>query len=208
MDGPSQTLSDSIQNSRHLEATSSMTISRFYQHVLSRRASASAVDKICFLGMYQEVRFTIKHTYILLGVQPSHGQLFFLRLDRAAGQDRNLWLRLRSVSSKFPPNDRVLMSCNEEPLHTPPKKVLSHVTFQRDSPCLGDLATLLRIMEQESTTYTLYPENCWFFCSVVQESLTRSFLHSGSMNSAFNSLCPTVRGIIATRWATERHLRG
>ncbi|KAF9519268.1 hypothetical protein BS47DRAFT_84908 [Hydnum rufescens UP504] len=106
MDGPSQTLSDYIQNSRHLEATSSMTISRFYQHVLSRRASASAVDKICFLGMYQEVRFTIKHTYILLGVQPSHGQLFFLRLDRAAGQDRNLWLRLRSVSSKFPPNDR------------------------------------------------------------------------------------------------------
>jgi hypothetical protein len=105
MDGPSQNLSDYVQNSRHLEATSSMTISGFCRHVLSTRASAA--DKICSLWMYQELRFTIKHTYILLGVQPSHGQLFYLRLDRAAGQDRTLWRRLRSVSSKFPPNDRV-----------------------------------------------------------------------------------------------------
>jgi hypothetical protein len=101
----SQSLSNYAQNSSNLQAIPNMEIVHFCAHVLS--TPASAAYRIFSLGMYQEVRFTIRHTYLLLGVQPSHGQLFFLRLNRAAGRDRNLWLRLRSVSSKFPANDRV-----------------------------------------------------------------------------------------------------
>ncbi|KAF9519264.1 hypothetical protein BS47DRAFT_1388383 [Hydnum rufescens UP504] len=199
-------LSDYAQTSRNLQAVPNMSIIHFCEHVLSTPASAEY--KIFSLGMYQEVRFTIKHTYILLGVQPSHGQLFYLRLNRAAGRDCNPWLRFRSVSSKFPPEDRVIISWNEDSLHTPPMNTLSLVTFQRDNPSLGELAILLNIMEEESTIYTVYPENCWFFCSVVQELFTSTYEHSGSVNSAFKSLSPKVRATIANRWATERTLRG
>jgi hypothetical protein len=98
-------LSNYVQSSRVLQATPHMEISLFSAHVLSKPASAAY--RILSFEMYQELRVTIQHTYILLEVQPPNGPIFFLRLNRAAGRDRTLWLRFRSMSSKFPAEDCV-----------------------------------------------------------------------------------------------------
>ena len=126
--GPSfdPNLSDYVQSSRVFKATPHMEISCFSEHILSKPETA-AYNIISF-GMYQESRITIEHTYILLGVQPTHGPSFFIRLNRAAGRDRTLWLRLRSMSSKFPAED-----CVSARFTLPSRKLFSGSLLYNDS---------------------------------------------------------------------------
>ncbi|KAF9502634.1 hypothetical protein BS47DRAFT_1490657 [Hydnum rufescens UP504] len=76
------------------------------------------------------------------------------------------------------------------------------VTHFKDRPHLEVLGHLLSIIETESRKYKAYPENCYFFCSVVYETLFgmgRGENVKGTPSHFSLSLAPRVRANIKAK---------
>ncbi|KAF9519079.1 hypothetical protein BS47DRAFT_1388495 [Hydnum rufescens UP504] len=88
----------------------------------------------------------------------------------------------RSSVSRFTPCDSATISSTEAQLLCGLRlEMKAEVVFPVDGPTAGDLRELLNILSQESPEYRLWGENCKWFCSIVQESLTH--FYSGELRS-------------------------
>jgi len=120
----------------------------------------------------------------------------WLRLDRRPDKDASL-KKLFSSNAKL--DDSVEMCDDPAHLWNESRSEILVVTHFKDPPHLEVLGDLLSIIETESCKYKVYPENCYFFCSVVHETL---FGMGGGENvkgtpSHFSlSLAPRVRARI------------
>ncbi|KAF8308044.1 hypothetical protein DL93DRAFT_2087448 [Clavulina sp. PMI_390] len=113
----------------------------------------------------------------------NHGnQRIWLRIDRAANRNRDV-----RFTSRFPAEDTARVSSSEKHrLMIGESRLRAHVTFTclENAPRLFALADLLVILQQESNEYRLFSENCYFFTSIIQETLTSVYgglLRSGSL---------------------------
>jgi len=122
----------------------------------------------------------VKHEFLVLHARAPWGRNIWLRLDRAAGPARS-GLR-NKVTSQFDTKDTARIYGSEEKLRIDmaPNRVKAHVVFE-SPPTPLNLEKVLKIVIEESDTYTLGEQNCWFFSSVIQEILTER--HSGRVKS-------------------------
>ncbi|KAF9519113.1 hypothetical protein BS47DRAFT_1379616 [Hydnum rufescens UP504] len=122
-----------------------------------------------------------RHQFLLLkiGMMPEDGDAMWLRLERGPKPENST---PRSSVSRFTPCDSATISLTETQLLRGLRlEMKAEVVFPIDGPTAGDLRKLLNILSQESPEYRLWGENCKWFCSVVQESLTN--FYSGELRS-------------------------
>ncbi|KAF9502826.1 hypothetical protein BS47DRAFT_1403058 [Hydnum rufescens UP504] len=122
-----------------------------------------------------------RHQFLLLkiGMMPEDGDAMWLRLERGPKPENST---PRSSVSRFTPCDSATISSIETQLLRGLRlEMKAEVVFPIDGPTAGDLRKLLNILSQESPEYRLWGENCKWFCSVVQESLTH--FYSGDLRS-------------------------
>ncbi|KAF9519078.1 hypothetical protein BS47DRAFT_125247 [Hydnum rufescens UP504] len=122
-----------------------------------------------------------RHQFLLLKIamMPDGEEAIWLRLDRGPKLEDST---PRSSVSRFTPCDSATISSTEaQLLHGLHLEMKAEVVFPVDGPTAGDLRELLNILSQESPEYRLWGENCKWFCSVVQESLTH--FYSGELRS-------------------------
>ncbi|KAF9519112.1 hypothetical protein BS47DRAFT_1388524 [Hydnum rufescens UP504] len=97
------------------------------------------------------------------------GEAIWLRLDRGSKPEGST---PRTSISRFTACDSATISSTEVQLRGLRLEIKAEVVFPVDGPTAGDLRKLLNILSQESPEYRLWGENCKWFCSIVQESLT------------------------------------
>ncbi|KAF9519109.1 hypothetical protein BS47DRAFT_1379614 [Hydnum rufescens UP504] len=122
-----------------------------------------------------------RHEFLVLkiGMMLDDGEAVWLRLDRGPKLENST---PKSSVSRFTPCDSATIASTEaELLRGLRLEMKAEVVFPVDGPTAGDLRTLLNILSQESPEYRLWGENCKWFCSVVQESLTH--FYSGELRS-------------------------
>lgn len=127
----------------------------------------------------------VTHEFLVLEAITPDGVPMYIRLDRRplSGQRRALFL----LSSAATASDSAIFATCEEPLLASETSKLDAIVPFRDSPSLHDLGKLLWYIETEAPDYRLRKENCWFFCSVIQEVLTdlfRGHNHMGTLAHA------------------------
>jgi len=132
-----------------------------------------------------------------------------MRFDRSAAKGSGLrnilnlggsHVNIKSVSSIFQANDTVMLSGDEEALLKGDASTLQAKVLFRKPPTLSDLEALLTIIEEESAEYDLFRENCYFFSSVVQQTLTE--IHDGCL--AWGKFRHQTLGADARRRIVER----
>ncbi|KAF9519108.1 hypothetical protein BS47DRAFT_1337681 [Hydnum rufescens UP504] len=122
-----------------------------------------------------------RHQFIVLkiGMISDDGEAIWLRLDRGPKPDGST---SRTLISRFTTCDSATIAPTEAQLLCGLRlEIKAEVVFPVDGPTAGDLRKLLNILSQESPEYRLWGENCKWFCSVVQESLTH--FYSGELRS-------------------------
>jgi hypothetical protein len=118
----------------------------------------------------------LKHKFLLVEAKEPFGNTLWFRLERAADltQPRG-WF---SKQSKFSPDDTARIARTENDLtRDGTSRVEAEIHFS-EPVTLRSLQILLGLFISESTTYSLLSQNCWFFCSVVLEILSDTFLHT------------------------------
>lgn len=156
--------------------------------------------RILAITKYANWRYgVIKHRFLVIDVQGST-KGFKLRLDRL--RDPNVPLR-HFVREWFrtPSNDQIKMAQRDCDLVGSATQESSY-QFP-NPPILFNLVSLLRIIAEESPRYYLFSENCWFYCSAIQENLARS--HEDSIPKPENGVLSNfpasdARGRIAERF--------
>ncbi|KAF8305953.1 hypothetical protein DL93DRAFT_289270 [Clavulina sp. PMI_390] len=121
----------------------------------------------------------VQHRFVVIELSNNSQRNVWLRLDRRVERGISL-LRFVRASGETNANDRVSLSGTKH-------KLILTSTFENsrileDPPCVADLIRLLRIICEELQIYRIWPENCWFFCSLIQQHLAAStdgwFSHS------------------------------
>ncbi|KAF8292331.1 hypothetical protein DL93DRAFT_2174103 [Clavulina sp. PMI_390] len=121
----------------------------------------------------------VQHRFVVIELSRNSHRNIWLRLDRRIERGISL-LRFVRASGETNANDRASLSGTKH-------KLILTSTFENsrileDPPCLADLIRLLRIICEELQIYRIWPENCWFFCSLIQQHLAAStdgwFSHS------------------------------
>jgi len=140
----------------------------------------------------------VMHRFLLLELRRANRKDVWLRLDRRRGGNVSL-LRFFALSGVTKANDRALISAGKAPV-VGQARAENRQVF-KTPPSLQDLRVLLAIICEEIVQYQIWPENCWFFCSLIQQHLEgaqRGWFENGSLKHA--SLAQYVRLSVATRF--------
>ncbi|KAF8328438.1 uncharacterized protein EI90DRAFT_3155807 [Cantharellus anzutake] len=118
------------------------------------------------LVIYKEEK-GVQHEFLLVRLAKPAGEEFWVRLERKrpVGALRNL------ISSALKANDIVSFSGKRATLMGSTKSVEKTRIIFRTAPSLRDLFRVLEALRESSKFYELWPENCYFFASVVAEHL-------------------------------------
>ncbi|KAF8309931.1 hypothetical protein DL93DRAFT_2230647 [Clavulina sp. PMI_390] len=141
--------------------------------LIETRASLSNAE-ILFVECYcQRVNF-ITHRFLVLHLRRKGRKDIYLRLDRRAANDVGL-TRLVLARGQTQARDEATLSPMNSRLVTGSAKVENHLSFCLPKrPTLGELRLFLGVIREELVLYKAWPENCWFFCSLVQQYLASS----------------------------------
>ncbi|KAF8310693.1 hypothetical protein DL93DRAFT_2084298 [Clavulina sp. PMI_390] len=116
---------------------------------------------------YSQSSNGITHRFVMLAMMPFGGSRAWIRLDRRMASVS--MLKFLKASGSTLANDNASMSHNKA-------KLVDHATLENSRvlpsrPRLADFIRFLRILNQELTRYTIWPENCWLFCSLIHQHL-------------------------------------
>ncbi|KAF8309238.1 hypothetical protein DL93DRAFT_2231111 [Clavulina sp. PMI_390] len=160
---------------------------------------ASIVKSEC----YFEVAGPVLHRFLILELRREGRKVIWLRLDRRRGEKISL-IKFLSASGVTKANDQAMLSSEKALLVGAANN--ENLQVFANPPDLKDLARLLRVINEEIVTYRLWPENCWFFCSLVQQHLegaeTGWFMH-GDLKYA--TLAVKIRARILNRLQEMGH---
>ncbi|KAF8328420.1 uncharacterized protein EI90DRAFT_3017716 [Cantharellus anzutake] len=146
----------------------------------SRKLSSTIADICSYIGSTPDAQLSpikelkirkeeggVQHEFLLLRLEKPSGEEFWVRLERKGPTGT---LR-RLMSSRWEANDVATVSGKVAALLGSAKSVeKTKITF-RVSPSLTDLFCVLEALRTESRSYQVWPENCYFFASVVAEHL-------------------------------------
>ncbi|KAF8328436.1 uncharacterized protein EI90DRAFT_3065294 [Cantharellus anzutake] len=171
----------SVLTKRSIESVASK-LSTFWSKIpLSHRKLSSSLADICSyiettpdaesspvneLIIYKEEK-GVQHEFLLLRMAKPTGEKFWVRLERKrpVGALGNL------ISSALEANDIASLSGKCATLLGSTESVERTRIVFRVPPSLTDLFHVLEALRESSKFYKLWPENCWFFASVVAEHL-------------------------------------
>ncbi|KAF8306153.1 hypothetical protein DL93DRAFT_2232698 [Clavulina sp. PMI_390] len=129
--------------------------------------------RIVSVNGYREPAGPVAHRFIVLHLHRSQRKDIWLRLDRRRGQGISLF-KFVMGSGVTKANDRATLSADQAQLVQQASLETSRSLQNR--PTLRDLSRLLRIVNEELLRYRIWPENCWFFCSLIQQHLAGATL--------------------------------
>ncbi|KAF8344349.1 uncharacterized protein EI90DRAFT_3029355 [Cantharellus anzutake] len=121
--------------------------------------------RIISTSCYQD-RNVIRHRYLILQLQRRGKKDIWMRIDRKAGLGI---LSLVRKGGKTRASDRAQLSASKEELIGRGRR--ENVQIFEKPPFLGDFGVFLRVISEELLEYKIWPENCWMFCSLLQEHL-------------------------------------
>ncbi|KAF8308161.1 hypothetical protein DL93DRAFT_2231837 [Clavulina sp. PMI_390] len=145
--------------------------------------SASIVCSEC----YAERSGPVTHRFVVLELHREGHKVIWLRLDRRREQDSFWRFLVNGGSTKA--KDEAIFSANKEDLvgkaSRENEKVFAH------PPNLRELCRLLEIIIEELATYRIWPENCWLFCSLIQQHLGGYFVRGGPSHAPLSTAIRT-----------------
>ncbi|KAF8342234.1 WD40-repeat-containing domain protein [Cantharellus anzutake] len=122
--------------------------------------------RIVSTSCYSQYRNFILHRFLILQLWRPGKKDIWLRIDRRAGLSL---LQLARKLGKTGANDTVQLSASEEALTGEARR--ENIQIFKRPPFLGDFGVYLRVISEELLEYKIWPENCWTFCSLLQEHL-------------------------------------
>ncbi|KAF8305095.1 hypothetical protein DL93DRAFT_2102203 [Clavulina sp. PMI_390] len=153
--------------------------------------SSLQVAEIVSTECYTQSAGAVTHRFVLLELRRPNRRNAWLRLDRRRGKNVSI-LKFLIVSGITAANDRAQLATEKSSLIEDSLRE-NRQEFQHP-PSLLELARLLRIVTEEILKYRIWPENCWFFCSLIQEHLGGSedntFVFGGPK---YNDIAPQIR---------------
>ncbi|KAF8308164.1 hypothetical protein DL93DRAFT_2171326 [Clavulina sp. PMI_390] len=115
------------------------------------------------------------HRFVVLELHRPGRKDIWLRLDR-----RREDVSARKLLAAFGTtraNDKAMLSSIKARLVGGATR--ENRKFFTAPPNLKELCCLLRVVIDELTSYRIWPDNCWFFCSLVQQHLGGVFVNGG-----------------------------
>ncbi|KAF8306157.1 hypothetical protein DL93DRAFT_2088938 [Clavulina sp. PMI_390] len=136
--------------------------------------------RVVSISGYRRSDSPTTHRFVILQLRrdDGEGQDIWLRLDRmrGAGVSRIQFVLGSSVTKS---ND-IANLCVDRAQLLRQGGSLEYSRTLPDLPPLGDLSRFLRIMSEEMLSYQIWPENCWFFCSLIEQYLVSLAICPGS----------------------------
>ncbi|KAF8299629.1 WD40 repeat-like protein [Clavulina sp. PMI_390] len=110
----------------------------------------------------------VQHRFLVLRLQRPNRKDIWMRVDRRRDHGVSA-IRFALAGGTTEANDEVVLSANEG-------KLIGTASLETsqdlaNAPTLHKLSSLFRIIGAQLVQYRLWPENCWFFCSLVQQHL-------------------------------------
>ncbi|KAF8316815.1 cysteine proteinase [Clavulina sp. PMI_390] len=148
---------------------------------------------------YGEKMGGFTHRFVIMELQRTNKKDIWLRLERK----RELYistLNFLAASGKSVANDVAQLAARKEKLVGGPKILRENLQLFRVPPTLLQLERFLRVIDEEIPSYHVWPDNCWFFCSFLQQ-------HIGILNQGYyeqgkaqhTELAPHIRERVNTR---------
>ncbi|KAF8342236.1 uncharacterized protein EI90DRAFT_3208365 [Cantharellus anzutake] len=122
--------------------------------------------RIISTSCYSQYRNLILHRFLILQLRRPGKRDIWLRIDRRAGLSP---LKLAQKLGKTRANDTAQLSASEKDLTRKARQ--ENIQIFKRPPFLGDFGVYLRVICEELLEYRVWPENCWMFCSLLQEHL-------------------------------------
>ncbi|KAF8316117.1 hypothetical protein DL93DRAFT_2227031 [Clavulina sp. PMI_390] len=155
--------SDHIIN---IYAAHALPLSNFCEVIRLHRSLQRA--EIVRTETYTQTRLgAIRHRFIILELKRSGRKNVYLRLDRRLGKGNSTYSLIRNGTTD---------SNDVAQLATEKKDLIGSGRFENRQefqtiPTLGELRHFLVVITEEIREYQVWPANCWFFCSLIQEHL-------------------------------------
>ncbi|KAF8308166.1 hypothetical protein DL93DRAFT_2087323 [Clavulina sp. PMI_390] len=142
----------------------------------------------------------VLHRFVVLKLHRSGRKDIWLRLDRRREDASQVRFMVARGTTKA--NDKGMLSAIKSRLVGQANRENKKV-FPNPST-LKELCRLLGIIIDELVSYRIWPDNCWFFCSLVQQHLGGVFVDGGPN---YAPSAPDIRARIFGRvWANEDEL--
>ncbi|KAF8322223.1 hypothetical protein DL93DRAFT_2163059 [Clavulina sp. PMI_390] len=138
-----------------------------FASLIARHPSLQSVD-IVSSEAYKQTHQGITHRFLVLELHRPRKPTIWLRLDRRP-QDGVSLFSFVFASGVTAANDSVLVSAGKDTLVDGSVRE-NRQTFERKIT-LDDLRHLIVIILDELVVYQLWPANCWFFVSLIQQYL-------------------------------------
>ncbi|KAF8307942.1 hypothetical protein DL93DRAFT_2231938 [Clavulina sp. PMI_390] len=168
---------------------------------VDERPSLLAAEIVATEG-YRQTSGGVAHRFVLLEVCRPDQNDVWLPLDRRTATGVS-FMRLLRLSGETVANDSAMLSGNGQDLIANAKLENSRTL----SKCLrlADLNRLLSITTEELEKYRIWPDNCWFFCSLVQQHLVEAEPGPFRDKVQHMKMGNEVRRIVFARyWGTDR----
>ncbi|KAF8295731.1 hypothetical protein DL93DRAFT_2161312, partial [Clavulina sp. PMI_390] len=118
-------------------------------------------------------RFLVMELEMELPAPRGHGSVF-LRMDRRMNSSVTP-LQFVLKGGIAPARDTACLATEKLALINNTAMLENSMTFPKSSPPLNSLCPLFHIMCTDLSSYMLWPANCWFFVSLIQEHLFERF---------------------------------
>ncbi|KAF8327761.1 uncharacterized protein EI90DRAFT_3126783 [Cantharellus anzutake] len=145
--------------------------------------SARIVSTSC----YSQYRAILLHRFLILELRRPGKRDVWLRIERRAGLGP---LSLARQLGKSRARDTAQLSASKEVLAGAAQE--ENIQEFKRPPSLAEFGDYLRIICEELLEYTIWQENCWMFCSLLQEHL------GGSGSGHYTSGCPVAPNMAST----------
>ncbi|KAF8309921.1 hypothetical protein DL93DRAFT_2230639 [Clavulina sp. PMI_390] len=141
--------------------------------LITIRSSLANAEILSVESYSQRVNF-ITHRFLILRLRRQGRKDVYLRLDRRAASEISL-TKLVFSGGHTVARDEANLSPTKSRLIEKSAKAENHLSFSAPNfPRLGELKLFLDVIREELLLYKAWPENCWFFCSLVQQYLASS----------------------------------
>ncbi|KAF8290244.1 hypothetical protein DL93DRAFT_1099596 [Clavulina sp. PMI_390] len=182
-----------------------LSLSDFCAYVNARRSLEEV--KITSMESYYELVGVVKHRFIVLELCHQGQENIWLRLDRLRGKGVSV-LRFVAARGKTIANDVASLSSVKARLTA--RATLENSRLLGHHPSLAHLNSLLTIITEELNTYKIWPENCWFFSSLVQQHLiatATTATSAATLTVKYVGIGATTRHLVFARYHAEEHRR-
>ncbi|KAF8315960.1 hypothetical protein DL93DRAFT_2194721 [Clavulina sp. PMI_390] len=117
---------------------------------------------------YSQMVGSVTHRFLVLQLRRPHRKVIWLRLDRWRGEKVPI-MRFLTKLGTTKAIDRGLLSGTRKLLVGDSSRENRQVFV--NPPNLEEFSRFLRIITEETSSYRIWAENSWFFCSLIQQHL-------------------------------------